>query len=238
MVNCVDQLMLIKTRGVVLKFIKYRDTSIIVNIYTESQGLQSYIVNGVRSARSKRNKIAFYQPLTLLELVVYYRDGRSLNRLSETRCSHPFYSISINPKKSAIALFMVEILSKTLKEQTQSQELFDFIWRSILQFDDEVYSPENFHLIFLVKLSRYLGFMPRNSYELFEELKTELDYNWVNSTEANRMNQLLSCDYLTAPLLNNKQRMESLNILLSLYRVHVEQFGIAKSVKILNQVFR
>jgi DNA repair protein RecO (recombination protein O) len=132
---------------------------------------------------------------------------------------------------------MVEILSKTLKEQTQNQQLFDFIWRSILQFDDEVYPPENFHLIFLIKLTRFLGFNPRNSYELFEELKSELDHNWVNSTEANRMNQLLSCDYLNAPPLNNKLRMDLLNILLSLYRLHVEQFGMVKSVKILHQVF-
>lgn len=221
-----------------MKFIKYRDTSIIASIYTEHQGLQSYIVNGVRSARSRRNKIALYQPLTLLDLVVYYREGRSINRLSETRCSHPFCSIPLNPKKSAIALFIVEILSKTLKEQTENRQLFDFIWQSILQFDDESYSPENFHLIFLVKLTRFLGFSPGNSSELFEELKNELDHTWIQSAEANRMNQLLNSSYQDTPHLSNQQRINLLNVLLSFYRLNVEQFGLVKSVKVLTQVFR
>ncbi len=230
--------MLVKTRGVVLKFIKYRETSIIVNIYTEQLGLQSYILNGIRSFRTKRNKIALYQPLTLLEMVVYHRSEKQLQRLSEAKCQHPFYSISLNPKKSAIALFLVEILSKTLKEQTENKELFHFIWNSILKFDSRELSTENFHLVFLVQLSQFLGFRPQNAKEMNEEIKNELSEDWLNSDEGRRMDQLLSCGYSDSPDLSNSQRANLLKVLLSLYRWHMEQFGTVKSLKVLTQVFR
>ena len=230
--------MLVKTKGVVLKFIKYRETSIIVNIYTETHGLQSYIINGIRSSRSKRNKIALYQPLTLLDLVVYYREGKALQRLSETRIGHPFYTIPIDPKKSAIALFLVEVLSKTLREQTQNKELFNFIWNSLLQFDVGGFAGENFHLLFILKLTRYLGFNPRNAAEIQSELKDQLGQSWVQSKEALLLNQMLGCDYANAPAISNLQRIEILKVLLSFYQLHVEQFGNINSVKVLNQVFR
>ena len=229
--------MLVKTKGVVLKFIKYKETSIIVNIYTEYHGLQSYIVNGIRSSRSKRNKIALYQPLTLLDLVVYYREGKALQRLSESRCSQPFYTIPLNPKKSAIALFIVEVLSRTLKEQTENRDMFQFIWDSIRQFDAADYAAENFHLMFLIKLTRYLGFNPRNSLEIQNELRDLLDPNWVQSDAAQMLNQMLVCNYLDTPAVGNLQRSEILKVLLSFYRLHVEHFGTMKSVKVLNQVF-
>ena len=229
--------MLVKTRGVVLRFIKYGETSIIVNIYTEHLGLQGYIINGIRSFRSKRNKIALYQPLTLLDLVVYYREERQLQRISEAKCQHPFYSIPLNPKKSAIALFMVEILSKTLKEQTENKELFNFIWDSILNFDSGELPTENFHLVFLVQLSKYLGFNPKSAKEINEELNNGLSNVWLHGNEGQLMDQLLTCGYSNSPILSNSQRANLLKVLLSFYRWHMEQFGTVKSLKVLNQVF-
>jgi len=229
--------MLVKTRGIVLKFIKYRETSIIVNIYTEFLGLQSYIVNGVRSSRSKKSKIALYQPLTLLDLVVYYRESSNLQRLSESKCSQPFSTIPLDPKKTAIALFIVEILSKTLKEQVENQDLFNFIWNSITRFDASDFPAENFHLIFIIKLTRYLGFSPGSSVEIRNELKDSLDHQWLQAEESKLLDQMLACDYLNVPKLTNQQRTGILNIILSFYQLHVEQFGVVKSVKVLNQVF-
>lgn len=229
--------MLVKTRGVVLKFIKYKETSIIVNIYTERHGLQSYLINSVRSVRAKKNRIALYQPLTLLEVVVYYREGRQLQRLSEARCSQPFYTINSSAKKAAISLFIVEILSKTLKEQSENVDLFNFIWSSIQVLDSTDITAENFHLIFMLRLSKYLGFSPGSSQDIWEELKNEIDLKWIQSAEAQLLNQLLACDYRNTPALTNEKRAGILQILLSFYRFNVEQFGTVKSVKILNQVF-
>lgn len=230
--------MLVKTRGVVLKFIKYRETSIIVNIYTECLGLQGYIINGIRSFRTKRNKIALYQPLTLLDLVVYYREEKQLQRLSEAKCQHPFYSITLKPKKSGIALFILEILSKTLKEQTENKDLFNFLWDSILKFDSGELPSENFHLVFLVQLSKFLGFRPQSAKEIHEELRSELNEVWLHSPESQLMDQMLTCSYTNSPALSNSQRANLLKILLSFYRWNIEQFGTVKSLDVLNQVFK
>ena len=230
--------MLVKTKGVVLKFIKYRETSIIVNIYTEMLGLQSYVVNGIRSSRSKTNKIALYQPLSLLDLVVYYREGKPLHRLSEARCHHPFNSIPLNPKKSSVALFLVEVLAKTLKEQTENKPLFHFIWESLKYFDKEQVHTQNFHLVFMIKLAKYLGFAPQDAQELFNELGAEADAKWFSNHELSKMDQLLVAGYDETPEISNHQRANLLMALITLYQLHVEQFGSLKSVKVLNQVFR
>src|SRR6266581_1556883 len=107
--------MLHKTRGIVFRFTKYGETSIIVNVFTELFGLQGYIVNGVRS-KTNRSTIALYQPLTLLDMVVYHRANANLNRLKEVKCLHPFQSLSMDMKKSAISIFINEVLNKTVKE--------------------------------------------------------------------------------------------------------------------------
>jgi DNA repair protein RecO (recombination protein O) len=228
--------MLVKTRGVVLRFIKYQESSIIVNIYTEALGLQSYIVNGIRSSRSKKNKIALYQPLTLLDLVVYFREEKQLHRLTEAKCRHPFYSIPLNPKKSAIVLFLVEVLGKSLKEQIENKELFSFIWNALRRLDSEKKYPENFHLVFIVKLAKYLGFAPQNSYEIYAELKNEMDTDLTD--ESILVDKLLTCDFETTPTMSVRQRIKILKVLLSLYQLHIEHFGNIKSLKVLNQVFR
>src|SRR6188768_3165830 len=97
--------MLHKTRGIVFRFTKYGETSIIVNIFTELFGMQSYIVNGVRS-KSSKNKIALYQPLTLLDLVVYHRDNANILRIKEIKCLYPYQFIPMDVRKSTIAMFV------------------------------------------------------------------------------------------------------------------------------------
>src|SRR5690348_13964376 len=127
--------MLHKTRGIVFRFTKYGETSIIVNIFTELFGLQGYIVNGVRS-KSNKSKIALYQPLTLLDMVVYNRVNANLNRIKEVKCLQPFQSISMDIKKSAIAIFINEVLNKTLKEESHAQEVFEFLFHTVSTLDE------------------------------------------------------------------------------------------------------
>jgi DNA repair protein RecO (recombination protein O) len=168
--------------------------------------------------------------------VVYFREDKQLQRLSEAKCNHPFVSIPLNPRKSAIVLFLVEILSKTLKEQSGNMELFRFIWDALLWLDTNN-RIENFHLVFLVKLAKYLGFSPHNAKEVYEELKYQLDPQWTMSDEAGLMNQLLHSEVAKTPVLTGKQRSSLLAILITLYQAHVEHFGSIKSVKVLNQIF-
>lgn len=229
--------MILKTRGIVLKYIRYRETSIIVNIYTESLGLQGYIVNGIRSSRSKGSRIAFYQPLTLLELVVYYSEKKQLQRISECKCPFPFHSIPLDHKKSAIALFVTEVLGKTLKEQTENHQLFEFLWESILYFDNTMDGFENFHLLFLIKLSDYLGFGTKSAIEIEHQIRQIPQAPLLTRDEWRLLNTLLGSKYGSPFILTHLQRQNLLQALLHFYQWHVEHFAPVKSLPVLNQVF-
>ncbi len=229
--------MVFKTRGLVLRFIRYRETSIIVSIYTEAFGIQSYLVNSVRSARSKKTKIALYQPLTLLDLVVYHREKSQLQRISEAKCAYPFVSIPLDHKKAAISLFLVEVLSKTLKVQMENQSLFEFLWESVKYFDRDPVVVENFHLIFLQRLSHYLGFGAHNVAEIEGQIRSMPGAPTLDSQESKILEFVLKADYMANIEMTHSQRQHLLQALLYFYRWHVEQFGIIKSLPVLNQVF-
>ena len=127
--------MLIKTRGIVLNFMKFRETSIIARVYTEQLGVQSYIVNSVRT-KGKGSRIALFQPFTLLDMVVYTSPKGGLTRISEYKCAHPFISIPFDIRKSSMVLFLSEVVARTVKEEEENQPLFQFLYQAILAFDD------------------------------------------------------------------------------------------------------
>src|SRR5690554_6749862 len=149
--------MLRKTQGIVISYIKYRETSIIVRIFTRELGLKTYIVNGIRSSKSK-TKIALYQPLTLLDLVVYDREKVSLNRISEARLNYPFQRIPFDFYRSGVALFMGEVLGKAIFENYQNENLFDFLQRSVVHLDQDQVRLGIYPISFLLQLSLFLGF--------------------------------------------------------------------------------
>jgi len=223
--------MLHKTKGVVLGFIKYSDTSIIAKIYTESFGLQTYIVNGIRSKASK-NKIALFQPLTLLDMVVYYKEDRAINRISEMKCSTVFHSIPFDRKKSSIVIFLAELLGKTLKEQAPNQELFDLIFHTIGYLDEMENKFENLHLQFMVQLSAFLGFSPGSADEIMVEVKINLPLE--DRTLFQAIMDAGPDDYI---LMKNHCRRQLLDCLTRYFSIHVEGFGTMNSVVILQEVF-
>ncbi|HCM75723.1 MAG TPA: DNA repair protein RecO [Cytophagales bacterium] len=218
--------MLHKTKGIVFRLTPYGETSIIVNIFTEAFGLQSYIVNGVRS-KSGKNKIAMYQPLTLLDLVVYHKENAGILRIKEATCAYPYHHMQLDSKKSCIGLFMCEILNKTVKEQAHAGELCNFIFDSLIKLD-ALDHPENFHIIFLIKLSKYLGFGPF--------AKIELGALMLNDEEDDILDQLLVSDYGSMLKLSNGQRRNLLDAFLRFYGSHVDAMGTIKSVQVLREV--
>jgi DNA repair protein RecO (recombination protein O) len=220
--------MLHKTRGVVFRLTKYGETSIIVNIFTELFGLQSYIVNGVRSKMSK-NKIALYQPLTLLDLVVYYRESAGINRIKEVKCLYPYQSIPLDIKKSAAALFLNEVINKTIKEESHALELCAFMIDSFITLDTMTTNVENFHLIFLLKLSRLLGFGAHHRNEVMGARATDME------TEQ-RLGQLIQSDYSDAIRMTNIQRRDILDLVLKFYTDHIDSLGDMRSVQVLREV--
>jgi len=223
--------MLYKTRGIVLGFIKYSDTSIIVKIYTEEFGLQTYIVNGVRS-KSSRNKIALFQPLTLLDLVVYHKENKDINRISEMKCNTVFHSIPFTQKKISMVMFIAELLGKTLREHHPNKELFELILHSISYLDEVEEHYENMHLQFMVQLAALLGFSPASSKDIMAEIRISL------STEETEILDSLMSSTLSQPLrIPNSTRRRLLDCLVRYYAVHIENFGSLNSLSVLQEVF-
>lgn len=229
--------MLHKTKGIVLSYIKYGETSIIVRIFTEAFGLQSYIVNSVRSKKA-RSKMALYQPLTLLELVVYYKEGKSLQRISELKCTYPFQSIPFTVSKSTIGIFLGELLSRIIRDEDKNEPLFEFLETRIEEFDKQTQDTEDFHLIFLIELAFLLGFGPSQLDDIFEQFGEHQGIKKKSEFDSNDLNKLILFIQNPTPkqINSNALRRSTLNLLLNYYSVHVPAIGELKSIKILNEV--
>ena len=231
--------MLYKTRGVAISYIRYRESSIIAKIYTELFGIQSYIVNGVRSSTSKTNRIALFQPLTLLDLVVYHKGKNdNVHRISEMKCYSPFDTLPYNVVKSSLSLFVTEILGKTLKEEEANEPLFQFIEDSVLYLDAADAGFENFHIQFLVQLASFLGFGIESLQDLEGELKQHHFPQMADDIELKATKQLLVQNYGAVIPLDRVRRVSILEKLLFFYKIHMDALGEIRSLEILTEVLR
>jgi len=231
---------LVKTRGIVLNFIKYRETSIIAKVYTEELGLQTYIVNSVRQ---KTGRIALFQPFTLLDMVVYTSAKGGITRISEYKCNYPFSSISYDIRKSSMLLFLSEVVSYTIKEEEENRSLFNFLNNAIINFDQQQAGFENFHLVFLLQLSFYLGFGPASGAEITSQVAFSSGQQFVGGRPATLHFEVFEehLDNLLhqpgkANIPNGKVRRELLHILIKYYQLHVEKLGEIRSLNVLSEV--
>ena len=237
--------MLIKTRGIVLSYLKYRETSIITRIYTERLGVQSYVVNGVRKAKPP-GRIALFQPFTLLELVAYVARGSGgLTRLSEFRCAEPFQTLPYDVRKSSVVLLLSEVVGRAVREEEQNEPLFNFLHDSILAFDQQTAGAENFALVFLLQLTTYLGFGVSSGNELTDQVimaghaataQGATGPAMLRLREFNGYFDELLRDPGNSSIPNGRVRHELLSVLIRYYQLHVEQMGEIRSLDILSEV--
>lgn len=238
--------MLIKTRGIVLNYIRYRETSIIARIYTEHLGLQTYIVNGVRKAKPP-GRIALFQPFTLLDLVAYTSRQGGITRLSEYRCETQFRSLPYDVRKSSVVLFLSEVVSRTVMEEEQNEPLFSFLHDSILAFDAQESGFENFALVFLLQLASYLGFGVESGGEITTQVafaSEAVNPNTPRNTgptalrfqEFDRYFDELLHHPTQATVPNGRVRRELLEVLIRYYQLHVEKLGDVRSLEVLSEV--
>lgn len=236
--------MLIKTRGLVLSYIKYRETSIIARVYTERLGLQTYIVNGVRKAKPP-GRIALFQPFTLLDLVAYQSRTGGIARLSEFRCAEQFASIPYDVRKGSVVLFLSEMVSRTVFEEEENEPLFTFLHDSILAFDKQTTGYENFALVFLLQLAAYLGFGIASG----EQVTTQVAFageagpaagssgpTVLRFREFDHYFDELLRDPATATVPNGRVRRELLAVLIRYYQLHIEKLGEIRSLAVLSEV--
>ena len=207
--------MIQKTKGIVLSYIKYKDSSIIVRIFTSEFGLRSYIVNNVRK-NGKGNKLIYYQPLNLVDLVVYENQNRSINRISEIKFFHQPTTIPFDVKKSCIALFICEFLEKIIIDGEENQELYHLIEYELILFDTKKDDFENFPIFLLIKLTNILG---------INIVASEDNSNGLSILMQNSVQQL-----------NGKLRKELLIELVEHFNKHLGTSKQIKSLEILSTV--
>jgi DNA repair protein RecO (recombination protein O) len=237
--------MLEKSRGIVFSTTDYGETSLIARIYTERFGLQSYIIGSVRKRHAKIHS-GIFQPLTPVELVAYHKDRPVIHRLSDIRPDPLLTSIPFNVQKSALVFFLNEILVKSIREEEANPSLFEFLFRTIIWLDDMIPSAD-FHLIFLIKLSRHLGFSPShdaNPQNIFFDLKEGKFINhppnhpyFLTEHLSQALRKLMNAEYGGTAGLDPGSRRMLLNQLLDYYQLHIEGFGNFKSHKVLEHIW-
>ncbi len=219
--------MIKKSEGIVLNYSKYKDTSIIVRILTNESSLQSFIVNNIRSPRSKKS-IGYYQPLNIVEISYYQKPSQSLLRLNEIKLQQAQNSIQSKIKKTTLALFLSEILQKLFQHENQELGMvFIFLKDSIKALEILDKGVENFHLQFLLKLSNHIGFGIENTHQFF--LKKDEDHNALLA--------LLGEDYGIELNISGNRRMELLGSILQYYQNNISSFGTVKSLEVLHTIF-
>lgn len=227
--------MLKKTRGIVLSHIKYKDTSIIVRIFTRDLGLKAYLVNGVRSL-GKGSKIALYQPLTQLDLVVYDKENTGLQRISEAKINAPQRLIPFDMPRTSLALFATEVISRSILEGYQNEELFDFLGESISKLDDPATSLAHFPLVFLLENAKHLGFAPEQA----EGFLVESMHHPFNTEEISLvlpyLKDLLEQGYHPTSTLSLTLRRKLLDHLVAFHGQHLAQPNPLKSLPIIRQL--
>ena len=238
-----------KTRAVVLDYIKYGDSSIIVSMYTEKYGRQSFLVNGVKGKKAKF-RLNHFQPLYLLNLEVAFKPGRELQRIRDLRIEFPFHSIPYDIVKSTQAMFLAEMLGKSLRETEQNQHLFEFIYHSISFLDELEQGKSNFHILFLLQLTRFLGFFPNNNYRegfffdlingCFTDHPPVESATILNKEESKILFRILETSFrdLHTLHLSGQQREIILERIIRYYSLHLESVSKIKSLSILHDIFK
>jgi DNA repair protein RecO (recombination protein O) len=239
--------MLHQTRGIALHATKYSETSSVVKIYTELFGLQSYLVKGTRKQHAKM-KPGLFQPLTLLDLVVYHKEKSSLQNLKGANYAYPYQTIPFDIRKSSVALFINELVYKAIHEEESHPELFSFLYNSCLHLDRIEENLASFHLVFALQLTRYLGCMPQLNFSEKTPILNLREGTFQGTTPEHRdfldagmsrqMHRLLLVPE-NAPVsmhFSAKTRDALLEAILVYYRLHVPGFREMQSHHVLHTV--
>jgi DNA repair protein RecO (recombination protein O) len=239
--------MLHKTRGIVLHVLSYSEASVIAHIYTEDFGMQSFILNGVRKPRARFNA-NLLQPLSCVELVAYIKPSKNLHRVNEFAAAPAFTSIPYDTLKTTIALFLAEVMYRSIREEEKNKDLFDFIHNAVLYLDQQEEHFHLFHLLFMMKLSRFLGFYPQNHAEITSPyfdmregvFTNQLPYHGdiLDQETGKNLSKLLdaSLDSIDQLSLNSSERKTLLRSLVYYYELHQTHGFQLQSLAVLEEV--
>ncbi|MBP3765429.1 MAG: recombination protein O N-terminal domain-containing protein [Bacteroidaceae bacterium] len=241
--------MLTKSQAVVLRTIRYNDTSVVAVLFTEAEGTVSFMVRiPITQRAGVKNKL--FQPLTLLDIEWDHQSKRSMQRIRNCRCPVPYSSLPYEPAKATVALFLSEFLYYALRQERNGEPLFDYISRSLQWFDLRSEAYANFHLVFVMHLSRFLGLWPNvdrapggsDCFDMMNSCFTAVvpEHGHVlTGDEAAALPRLLRMNYETMHLFRfgRGERQRVLDVANLYYRLHVPGFPVLKSLAVLKEVF-
>lgn len=238
--------MLVSTKAIVLSKIRYKDHDLIVKCYTEGFGVISYLVKNTLKTKRGKFKPAYFQPLSLLEIEADHKDNRSLQYFKDIKLHFNYSTLYTSVIKSTMVMFLSEIVSNILKEEERNTSLYNFLETTLIWFDESE-TNANFHLIFLIELTKYLGFYPElpreESYcfnlEAGKFQSTKSSIYCVSGDNLTFLKQLLGIKFDVSKSLeiNSNQKREFLSMILLYFKLHLDGFKQPKSVTVLNQVF-
>lgn len=220
--------MLQHLKAIVLHSVKYGESGIIAQVFSDLLGRQSFLVHSVRKKNSKISPYLF-QPLTLIDIVGYIKENREIQRLKEIKASVPLQKLHFDIRKSSIALFISEILNKTLREADPNPALFNYLSHAIQILDIAETGIENFHLIFLMQYTKFIGIFPKDN-------KDHMFLNGSHSLDIFDLTEY-SLSETSEIRIPHTDRQELLDELVYYYCYHIEGLGTIKSIEVLREVF-
>lgn len=238
--------MQVTTKAIVLKALKYGDTSLIVKAFTATDGLKSYLLKGVMASKKGKLKAAYFQPLTQLEMVANHKNKGTLEQIREAKVSYHYQTLHNDISKNAMSLFLAETLANSIHEEEQNNHLFDFV-EIALQWLDTNDKVANFHLFFILKLTKYLGFYPdiknieADYFDLLEGRFTNTLTMNPNLSDENLIyfKTFLGTNFdaIDSIKMSKNSRQELLQSLMLYFELQLQGFRKPKSLAVLNEVF-
>jgi DNA repair protein RecO (recombination protein O) len=237
---------IVTTKAIVLSTLKYSDSSLIVKCYTQEEGLKTYLIRGILKAKKGGLKIGYFQPLTLLKVEGNHNTKGNLNSIKEVQVSYPYKTIYKDIVKQSVVLFLSEVLSNAIQEEEKNELLFEYIETALIWLDthDKI---ANFHLLFLLNLSRFLGFYPdvteneKLGFNLFEGNFSNAtnQKNVISGAHFYQFKKLLGINFdgIEQVSFNKQERQVVLQIIIRYFELHLDGFKNLKSLQILEAVF-
>ncbi|WP_339610914.1 DNA repair protein RecO [uncultured Planktosalinus sp.] len=239
--------MLVNTKALVISTVKYAEADLIVKCFTKSSGIKSYMLKGVLKSKKGKLRASYFQPLSLLEITAFHKNKGSLEYLKEVKVDYPFKSLHNNVVKSSLVLFLSEVLKQSIIEEEPNESLYSFL-EEAFKWLDENESYANFHILFLLKLTEFLGFSPDASTinkPIFNPVEGVFQHDISNiycveiTPENKGITHLfgIKFDEIKTLKLTKKQRQNTLDILLLYFELHIQGFKKPKSLAVLHQIF-
>ncbi|PIE48851.1 MAG: DNA repair protein RecO [Flavobacteriales bacterium] len=236
--------MLVTTKAIVLSSIKYAEADLIVHCYSEI-GVKSYFIKGLYKSKKGTLHPSMFQVLTQLEITANYKPGRNLHFIREAKIIHAYTRLNTEITRQSLAIFTAEILFHSLKEEEENKPLYNFL-ETALSYLENGEHLANFHLMFLIQLSKYLGFYPKifknqQYFDLTEGIFTNkiLSNHYISGIEVKLLEQLIGMDFDAdnVVIINKKIRLSLLENLLLYFKIHLTGFQHPKSLEVLKAVY-